>query len=116
MLSGVKFVQEKRLIGRFFEEVAQDTGKYVFSVKDTLMCLEMGAVVSSRFFDSSLGRSVFVFSLASRRRAQNSFLGSLHTPPDKSTSEHHHHHRQQQQQPLRRRSSAGRRSTATGTR
>jgi len=44
MLSNVKFVQEKRLIGRFFDEVAQDTGKYVFGVKDTLMCLEMGAV------------------------------------------------------------------------
>lgn len=44
MLSNVKFVQEKRLIGKFFDEVAQDTGKYVFGIKDTLMCLEMGAV------------------------------------------------------------------------
>jgi peptide chain release factor subunit 1 len=44
MLSNVKFVQEKRLIGRFFDEISQDTGKFVFSVKDTLACLEMGAV------------------------------------------------------------------------
>jgi hypothetical protein len=44
MLSNVKFVQEKRLIGRFFDEISQDTGKFVFSVKDTLMCLDMGAV------------------------------------------------------------------------
>lgn len=44
MLSNVKFVQEKRLISRFFDEISQDTGKFVFSVKDTLACLEMGAV------------------------------------------------------------------------
>jgi peptide subunit release factor 1 (eRF1) len=28
----------------YFYEISQDTGKYVFSVKDTLACLEMGAV------------------------------------------------------------------------
>ncbi|KAG2443469.1 hypothetical protein HXX76_001824 [Chlamydomonas incerta] len=44
MLANVKFVQEKRLIGRFFEEISQDSGKFVFSVKDTMQCLEMGAV------------------------------------------------------------------------
>lgn len=44
MLANVKFVQEKRLIGKFFDEISQDTGKFVFSVKDTLACLEMGAV------------------------------------------------------------------------
>lgn len=27
MLSNVKFVQEKRLIGRFFEEISQDSGE-----------------------------------------------------------------------------------------
>ncbi len=44
MLANVKFVQEKRLISKFFDEISQDTGKYVFGVKDTLMCLDMGAV------------------------------------------------------------------------
>ena len=43
-LANVKFVQEKRLIGKFFDEISQDTGKYVSGVADTLMCLEMGAV------------------------------------------------------------------------
>ena len=43
-LANVKFVQEKKLISKFFEEISQDTGKYVFGVKDTLTCLEMGAV------------------------------------------------------------------------
>ncbi|KAE8681350.1 Eukaryotic peptide chain release factor subunit 1 [Hibiscus syriacus] len=35
---------EKRLIGKYFEEISQDTGKYVFGVDDTLKALEMGAV------------------------------------------------------------------------
>ncbi|KAF9617877.1 hypothetical protein IFM89_039096 [Coptis chinensis] len=44
ILSNVKFVQEKRLIGKYFEEISQDTGKYVFGIDDTLKALEMGAV------------------------------------------------------------------------
>ena len=44
VLANVKFVQEKRLISRFFDEISQDTGKFVFGVADTLICLEMGAV------------------------------------------------------------------------
>lgn len=43
-LQNVKFIQEKRLIGRFFDEVAQDTGKYVFGISESLQALEMGAV------------------------------------------------------------------------
>lgn len=35
-LSNVKFVQEKELIQKFFDEIAQDTGKYCFGVKDTM--------------------------------------------------------------------------------
>ncbi|KAL1561308.1 Ethylene-responsive transcription factor 13 [Salvia divinorum] len=44
ILSNVKFIQEKRLIGKYFEEISQDTGKYVFGVDDTLKVLDMGAV------------------------------------------------------------------------
>jgi peptide chain release factor subunit 1 len=40
----VKFIQVKKLIGKYFEEISQDTGKYVFGVDDTLKALEMGAV------------------------------------------------------------------------
>ncbi|GAB4817778.1 hypothetical protein N2152v2_004824 [Parachlorella kessleri] len=43
-LSNVKFVQEKKLITSFFDQISQDTGKFVFGVKDTMACLEMGAV------------------------------------------------------------------------
>jgi len=43
-LSNVKFVQEKRLLSSFFDQISQDTGKFCFGVRDTLACLEMGAV------------------------------------------------------------------------
>jgi len=44
VLQNVKFIQEKKLISAFFEEIAQDTGKYCFGVDDTLRCLDLGAV------------------------------------------------------------------------
>jgi len=43
-LANVKFIQEKRLIARYFEEISQDTGKYCFGVADTLKALDCGAV------------------------------------------------------------------------
>jgi peptide chain release factor subunit 1 len=32
-LKNVKFIQEKNLISRFFEEIGQDTGKYCFGIR-----------------------------------------------------------------------------------
>ena len=43
-LSDVKFVKEKKLITKLFEEVAMDSNKICYGVKDTLKALEMGAV------------------------------------------------------------------------
>lgn len=43
-LQNVKFIQEKKLIGRYFDEISQDTGKYCFGVEDTLRGLELGSV------------------------------------------------------------------------
>ena len=43
-LKNVKFVHEKKIIGNFFEEIAKDTGKYVFGIKDTIEALENGMV------------------------------------------------------------------------
>lgn len=43
-LKDVKFIQEKELLGKFFEEIAQDTGKYCFGVRDCLYGLDSGAV------------------------------------------------------------------------
>jgi len=44
VLQNVKFIQEKKLISKFFEEIAQDSNKYCFGVRDTLYALDMGAV------------------------------------------------------------------------
>ena len=43
-LSNVKFIQEKKLITKYFDQISQDTGKFCFGVDDTLRALEMGAV------------------------------------------------------------------------
>ncbi|KAL1410910.1 translation termination factor eRF1 [Vanrija albida] len=43
-LANVKFVQEKKLIQKYFDEIALDTGKYCFGIVDTLKALDMGAV------------------------------------------------------------------------
>ncbi|XVF23169.1 hypothetical protein REPUB_Repub13aG0014200 [Reevesia pubescens] len=43
-LANVKFIQQKRLLGKFFEEISQDTGKYVFGVDDTMKVMEMGVI------------------------------------------------------------------------
>jgi len=42
-LSNVKFIQEKKLIGKYFEEISQDSGRVCYGVDDTLKALELGA-------------------------------------------------------------------------
>jgi len=44
VLQNVKFIQEKKLISKYFEEIAQDSGKYCYGVKDTLYALSCGSV------------------------------------------------------------------------
>ena len=43
-LRNVKFVHEKKILGRFFEEINKDSGKYVFGLKDTMEAFENGIV------------------------------------------------------------------------
>jgi len=43
-LRSVKFIHEKKVIGRFFDEIAKDSGKYVFGLKDTLESMENGCI------------------------------------------------------------------------
>lgn len=43
-ISGVQFAEEKRLLSKYFEEIRQDSGKYVYGVDDTLKALEMGVI------------------------------------------------------------------------
>ncbi|KXS21621.1 peptide chain release factor eRF/aRF subunit 1 [Gonapodya prolifera JEL478] len=44
VLANVKFIQEKKLIQKYFDEISTDSGKYCFGVDDTLKALELGAV------------------------------------------------------------------------
>lgn len=43
-LAGVKFMEEVKIISKYFEEISLDTGKYCFGVRDTLYALESGAI------------------------------------------------------------------------
>lgn len=44
VLKDVKLSKEKKVLQDFFYEIGMDTGKYCFSFKETLYCLELGAV------------------------------------------------------------------------
>lgn len=44
VLEGVKFIQEKKLIQKYFDEISMDTGKFCFGVDDTIKGMELGAV------------------------------------------------------------------------
>lgn len=44
VLSNVKFMQEKKLITEYFDQIYQDTGRYCFGIEDTFRALEAGAV------------------------------------------------------------------------
>ena len=43
-LKNVKFVHEKKILEKFYEEIAKDSGKYVFGIKDTMEAIENGVV------------------------------------------------------------------------
>lgn len=43
-LKSVKFVHEKKILSRFFEEISKDTGKYVFGMKDTIAAFDDGMI------------------------------------------------------------------------
>jgi peptide chain release factor subunit 1 len=43
-LGNVKFIQEKKLIQQYFDEISQDTGRYCFGINDTINALEQSAV------------------------------------------------------------------------
>lgn len=51
-LTNVKFVKEKKVIGRFFEAIALDTGMITFGVEDTMKALELGALETMMLFEN----------------------------------------------------------------
>jgi len=50
-LANVRFVEEKRLVAKFFQEISLDTGMIVFGVNDTMKALEMSAVEKVLLYD-----------------------------------------------------------------
>lgn len=44
VLKDVKLSKEKKILQDFFNEINLDTGKYCFTIKETMYCLELGAV------------------------------------------------------------------------
>lgn len=50
-LANVRFVEEKALITKFFEEINLDTGMIVFGVNDTMKALEMSAIDKILLYD-----------------------------------------------------------------
>ncbi|KAF7368621.1 Eukaryotic peptide chain release factor subunit 1 [Mycena venus] len=44
VLANVKFVREKKLIQKYFNQISQDTGRYCFGIDDTLKALDLRAV------------------------------------------------------------------------
>lgn len=51
-LANVKLMKEKKLLQKYFDEIAQDTGCFCFMVEDTLKGLEMGAVEDLIIWDN----------------------------------------------------------------
>jgi len=50
-LSNVRFVEEKNLISKFFEQISLDTGMIVFGVNDTMKALEASAIKTVLLYD-----------------------------------------------------------------
>lgn len=50
-LMNVRFVEERRLISKFFEDISLDTGMIVFGVHDTMKAMEMSALEVVYMYD-----------------------------------------------------------------
>jgi len=81
-LKDVKFVQEKKLISKFFEEIAQDTNKYCFGIRDCLYALEGSAVHTlilyenldmDRFEVTCDGNTKILYYTTEQAKAQDAF-------------------------------------------
>ena len=50
-LANVRFVEERKLVQKFFEDISLDTGMIVFGVVDTMKALEMSALEKLMLYD-----------------------------------------------------------------
>jgi len=51
-LANVKFVQEKKILSKFFEEISTDSGMVVFGVHDTMKVLDTGAIETLLLYEN----------------------------------------------------------------
>jgi len=87
-LANVKFVQEKKLIQKYFDEISQDTGKYCFGIEDTLKALELRSVetlivwenldITRYLLRNAAGEETIVFANKEQEKDKEKFM-------DKST-------------------------------
>lgn len=86
VLEGVKFIQEKKLIQKYFDEISMDTGKFCFGVDDTIKGMELGAVETlivwenldiSRFVltNTSTGSTKILYLNPVQEKIRSLFLG-----------------------------------------
>jgi|TARA_B110000977_G_C10782208_1_gene379054 peptide chain release factor subunit 1 len=47
----VRFVEERKMISKFFEDISLDTGMIVFGVHDTMKAMEMSALETVYMYD-----------------------------------------------------------------
>ncbi|KAK5119932.1 hypothetical protein LTR85_007008 [Meristemomyces frigidus] len=83
-LSNVKFIQEKKLINKYFDEISQDTGKVCYGIEDTLKALEAGAAETLIVFEnlemtrwelkSSEGTSVVLHTTKAQEQDRSLFM------------------------------------------
>ena len=50
-LANVKFVAEKKLVSKFFEQIALDTGMVVFGIDDAIKALELSALETIMLYE-----------------------------------------------------------------
>ncbi|KAJ7778641.1 peptide chain release factor eRF/aRF subunit 1 [Mycena maculata] len=87
-LANVKFVQEKKLIQKYFDEISQDTGRYCFGIEDTLKALDLGAIetlvvwenldITRYTLRNAAGEEIIVYSNKEQEKDREKFI-------DKST-------------------------------
>lgn len=74
-LQNVKFLREKKLIDGFMQEIALDSGKYVFGVEDTIKALENGAVSKLIVWEEL---DIMKFTLTNPNTGEKKFLYLTH--------------------------------------
>jgi peptide chain release factor subunit 1 len=82
-LSNVKLVQEKKLLQKYFDEIAHDTGKYCFMVDDTLKALEMSSVETIIVWENLAVNRLTI------KNSQTAEERVLHLTPEQEKNESH---------------------------